>query len=127
MSADIKNYVLHPLKKIIDFISQQKTPTTAIFDNAINLPRELINADGSIAIRIVKDTFCETILGLLRKPLVSTSANISGDPPPENFSMINPKIKDGVDYIVQHRQGENNLRQPSSIIKLDNNEIIKIR
>ncbi len=58
--ADIKNYVLHPSKKIIDFITQQKTPTTAIFDNAINLPRELINADGSIAIRIVKDEFCET-------------------------------------------------------------------
>ncbi len=127
--SDIKNYVLHPSKKIIDFISQQKTPTTAIFDNAINLPRQLINADGSIAIRIVKDDFCISILQLLRKPLVSTSANISGDAPPENFSMVNPKIKDGVDYIVQHRRDENNLRQPSSIIKLDNNnnEIIRIR
>ncbi len=63
--------------------------------------------------------FVKLILEHLQKPLVSTSANISGDPPPENFSMINPKIKDGVDYIVQHRQGENKLHQPSSIIKLD--------
>ena len=60
--SDIKNYVLHPSKKIIDFISQQKKPTTAIFENAINLPRELINEDGSIAIRIVKDEFCKRLI-----------------------------------------------------------------
>jgi len=125
--GDIKNYVLHPSKKIIDFITQQKTPTTAIYNNAFNLPRGLINADGSIAIRIVKDAFCIAILHQLRKPLVSTSANISGETPPENFSMINPKIKDGVDYVVQHRQDENILHQPSSIIKLDNNGIVRIR
>ena len=126
--GDIKKFVLNPSKKIIDFISQQKTPTTAIYHNAINLPRELVNADGSIAIRIVKDTFCEAILQHLKKPLVSTSANISGDEPPENFSRINPKIKDGVDYIVQHRQDELQIFQPSSIIRLDkNNEIERIR
>ena len=126
--SDIKNYVLHPSKKIIDFISQQKKPTTAIYNNAINLPRELVNADGSVAIRIVRDTFCEIILQHLQRPLVSTSANISGDVPPENFSMISPKIKDGVDYIVQHRQDEFQIFQPSSIIRLDNNnEIERIR
>ncbi len=125
--ADIKSFVSHPSKKIIDFISQQKTPTTAIFDNAINLPRELVNADGSIAVRIVKEPFCKILIQRLCKPLVSTSANISGDASPENFSMVSSKIKDGVDYIVQHRQDENNLRQPSSIIKLTNNEIVKIR
>ena len=125
---DIKKYVLHPSKKIIDFISQQKTPTTAIYDDAINLPRELVNADGSIAIRIVKDAFCETILQHLKKPLVSTSANISGDVPPKNFGMVSPKIKSGVDYIVQHRQDELQIFQPSSIIRLDKNkEIERIR
>ncbi len=91
--SDIGNYVLHPSKKIIDFISQQNKPTTAIFDNAINLPRELINADGSIAIRIAKDEFCETLLHHLKKPLVSTSANISGDASPENFKTINDQNK----------------------------------
>ena len=126
-AADIEKYVLHPSKKIIDFITWQKMPTTAIYNNAINLPRELINADGSIAIRIVKDKFCETILQHLKKPLVSTSANISGDAPPKNFGMVSTKIKSGVDYIVQHRQDENILHQPSSIIKLDNNEIVRIR
>ncbi len=125
--ADINKYVLRPAKKLIDFIERQKTPTTAIFENATNLPRELVNADGSIAIRIVKDAFCEAILHHLKKPLVSTSANISGDAPPKNFGMVSPKIKSGVDYIVQHRQDENILHQPSSIIKLDNNEIVRIR
>lgn len=126
--SDIKNYVLHPSKKIIDYISQQKKPTTAIFENAINLPPELINADGSIAIRIVKDEFCEMLLKRLRKPLVSTSANISGDTSPENFKMISTKIKNGVDYIVPHRQNELQSFQPSSIIKLNSKEEIeKIR
>ena len=124
---DIKKYVLHPSKKIIDFISIQKKPTTAIFDQAINLPKELVNIDGSIAIRIVKDAFCEMLLQHLKRPLVSTSANISGDASPKNFDLISAKIKKGVDYIVQHRQGENNSRRPSSIIKLDDNEIVSIR
>jgi len=124
----INNYVLHPSKKIIEFLSTQNKPTTAIFENAINLPRELINADGSIAIRIVKDEFCKMLIQHLKKPLVSTSANISGDASPENFSMISPKIKSGVDYIVQHRQDDLQIFQPSSIIKLDkNNEIERIR
>ena len=126
--SDITNYVLYPSKKIIDFIAQQKKPTTAIFDNAINLPRELINADGSIAIRIVQDEFCQTLLQHLQKPIVSTSANMSGDPSPENFKMVSAAIKNGVDYIVQHRQNETRSFQPSSIIKLNSmGEIEKIR
>jgi L-threonylcarbamoyladenylate synthase len=126
--SDIKNYVLHPSKKIIDFLAEQKKPTTAIFEKAINLPGELIDSDGSIAIRIVKDEFCKILLQRLQKPLVSTSANISGDASPENFKMVNAKIKNGVDYIVQHRQNELKISQPSSIIKLNSmKEIEKIR
>jgi len=126
--SDIKNYVLRPSKKIIDFISQQKKPTTAIFEKAINLPGDLVNSDGSIAIRIVKDEFCKILLQRLQKPLVSTSANISGDTSPENFKMINAEIKNGVDYMVQHRQNELKISQPSSIIKLNSaKEIEKIR
>lgn len=125
---DIKKYVHHPAKKILDFLSEQKSPTTAIFQNATNLPRELVNEDGSIAIRIVKDDFCQSLLKHLHKPLVSTSANISGDSSPKNFLEINETIKNGVDYIVQHRQSELKMFQPSSIIKLnDFNEIEKIR
>jgi L-threonylcarbamoyladenylate synthase len=126
--SDIKNYVFQPSKKITDFISLQKNPTTAVFEKAINLPRELVNENGSIAIRIVKDEFCETLLRYLEKPLVSTSANLSGDAPPENFKMISAAIKNGVDYIVQHRKNELQIFQPSSIIKLNTmGEIEKIR
>src|SRR6266550_3457135 len=60
---EIEKYVLNPSEKIIDFLSEQKKPTTAIFKNAINLPGELINEDGSIAIRIVKDRFCQMLIG----------------------------------------------------------------
>lgn len=125
---DIEKYVLHPSKKILDFLTKQQNPTTAIFQTAINLPRELINEDGSIAIRIVRDNFCQLLLKGLGRPLVSTSANISGEASPQNFSAISHKIKSGVDYIVQHRRGELKIFQPSSIIKLtDSDEIEKIR
>ncbi len=126
--ADIKTFVLHPSRKIIDFLKRQKQPTTAIFNNAINLSPNLINADGSIAIRVIKDNFSTTLLKKLKKPLVSTSANISGQHNPQNFSEINNAIKSGVDYIVQHRQDEIEIQQPSAIIKLNRHgEIEKIR
>ena len=83
---------------------------------------ELINTDGSIAIRIVKDEFCKMLIQRLHKPLVSTSANISGDASPQNFTMISNEIKNGVDYIVQHRQNEIRIYHPSSIIKLNASE-----
>jgi L-threonylcarbamoyladenylate synthase len=126
--SDIKNYVLRPSKKIIDFIAQQKKPTTAIFEGAINLAGDLVNSNGSVAIRIVKDEFCKMLIQRLQKPLVSTSANISGDLSPGNFKMVSVKIKNGVDYIVQHRQNELKISKPSSIIKLNSvKEIEKIR
>jgi L-threonylcarbamoyladenylate synthase len=125
---ELKNYVLDPSEKIIDFLSEQKKPTTAIFKNAINLPGDLINEDGSIAIRIVKDLFCQMLIGQLGAPLVSTSANISGDQHPKIFKEINEVIKNGVDYVVQHRQNEIETHQLSSIIKLNSyGEIVKVR
>ena len=125
---EIKKYVSRPSQKIIDFISEQVKPTTAIFENAIGLPRELVNADGSIAIRIVKDDFCVALLKRLGHPVISTSANVSGHDSPKNFSEIMPEIKNGVDYIVQHRQKELQMYEPSSIIKLNSfNEIEKLR
>jgi len=126
--SEIQNYVFNPSVKIIEFISKETKPTTAIFENAINLPHELINADGTIAIRIVKDEFCQMLIGQMGGPLVSTSANISGDKYPGNFNDINEVIKNGVDYIVQHRQNEIARYEPSSIIKLNSSgNIEKVR
>ncbi|MEO8821841.1 MAG: L-threonylcarbamoyladenylate synthase [Ginsengibacter sp.] len=115
----IKRYVSNPSLKIISLISSAKKPTTAIFKNAIHLPEKLINIDGSIAIRIVKDKFCQQLIQQLKKPLVSTSANISGEKFPENFEDVSVEIKNSVDYIVQHRQNDFSKNAPSSIVKLN--------
>ena len=124
----IEEYVSDPSEKILSFLSQQKKPTTAIFDKAINLPEIIINHDGTIAIRITTDEFCRSLIQQLKKPLISTSANISGEPYPQSFSEVSEQIKKGVDYIVQHRQDDRSLAKPSSIIRLnENNEIEAIR
>src|SRR5215217_1780706 len=77
-ARDILQYVATPDPAVFDYIEQQERPTTIIFENAIALPGKLIAADGSIAIRVVKDAFCRHLIKRLRKPIVSTSANSSG-------------------------------------------------
>ena len=124
----IHDYVYHPSAKILSFLSNAKKPTTAIFTNAKNLASNLVNEDGSIAIRIVKDDFCREMINRMQKPLVSTSANISGEKSPASFIEVSVQIKNGVDYIVQHRQNDLSPHQPSSIIRLSSdNEIEVIR
>ena len=117
---DILQYVAAPDLAVFDFIEQQARPTTIIFDNAINLPDNLIAEDGSIAIRIVQDEFCRHVIKRLRKPIVSTSANISGQPSPKFFDEISEEIKSVVDHIVQWRQQDKTPSQPSQIIKWKN-------
>ena len=125
---DIDNYVLNPSKKLMDFLSGQNNPTSAIFSEAMNLPENIINEDVSIAIRIVQDDFCSKLIKQLSRPIVSTSANISGADSPKNFSEIPKVIKDGVDYIVHHRQHELKKYQPSSIVRIGKGgEIEKLR
>jgi len=116
----IREYVGNPSEKMLAFIAAAQRPTTAIFSNAIQLPSQLVNQDGTIAIRIVNEVFCKNLIQQLKKPLVSTSANISGEKYPENFGEVSIEIKNGVDYIVQHRQNDLSKSAPSSIIKLGN-------
>ncbi|MEO6894269.1 MAG: L-threonylcarbamoyladenylate synthase [Ginsengibacter sp.] len=115
----LAKYVSAPSPILLSYISTAQKPTTAIFKNAINLPASLINEDGSIAIRIPKDDFCIQLIQQFQKPLVSTSANISGEKSPQNFMEVSDKIKNGVDHIVQHRQNDFSKSTPSSIIKLN--------
>ncbi len=115
---DIFNYVDSPNEKLFSYLSSAKKPTTVIYDHAKNISHHLINQDETIAIRIVKDNFCKQLLSQFKKPIVSTSANISGDAFPKFFLEISDEIKNGVDYIVQHRQKDIS-SQPSSIIKLN--------
>lgn len=125
---DIEKYVDTPDLIISDYISKTTQPTTVIYENGKNVANNLLNRDGSIGIRITKDEFCCAILNKLNKPLVSTSANVSGNPAPAIFKEIDAEIKNGVDYIVQHRQNDLKVAKPSAIIRLsEKKEIVVIR
>ncbi len=127
-AGQIGLYVTDPSKIIMKFLSKQDEPTTAIFEKSRNLPVQLTRNESSIAIRIVKDDFCRSLIKKCGVPLVSTSANFSGEKYPANFNEIADEIKNGVDYIVQHRKNDLNIYEPSSIIKLNSSgEIEKIR
>ena len=106
---------------VFDFLEKQQRPTTVIFENAIGLPGNLVAADGSVAIRIVKDDFCRHLIKRLRKPIVSTSANISSQPSPAIFRDVSKEIKTSVDHIVLWRQEDQDRGQPSQIIKWKGN------
>jgi L-threonylcarbamoyladenylate synthase len=119
---DILTYVDHQRALVFDFIKGINKPVTVIYSRAKNLARNLINEDGSIGIRLVRDYFCERLIREFGKPLVSTSSNISGYPPPALFTDIDVAIKNGVDYIVQHRQGDTEPAIPSTVIKLNDDD-----
>jgi L-threonylcarbamoyladenylate synthase len=117
---DILQYVAAPDLAVFDFIEEQTRPTTIIFEHAIGLPDNLIAEDGSVAIRIVKDEFCRHLIKRLRRPIVSTSANISGQASPKNFAEVTDEIKTAVDHIVKWRQDDSTPALPSQIIKWNN-------
>lgn len=95
------------------------SPLTLVYPGARNVAPEIIASDGSLGIRIVEDEFCSALIARLRKPLVSTSANITGDATPENFIEISEEIKKSVDYIVPLRQEERRGKTASPIIKIE--------
>lgn len=109
-----------------DLVEYAENPLTIVYPGAKRIARALISEDGSIAIRVVKDEFCEMVINNIRKPLVSTSANISGEDSPAFFDEISDEIKSKVDYIVPLRQSERRKRTPSKIIKLGMNGAIEI-
>ena len=119
---EILKFVDHPRAAVFDFIKGINKPVTVIYSGAKNLAKNLVNPDGSIGIRLVKDPFCSMLIKKFGKPLVSTSSNISGYPPPSLFSDIDIVIKNGVDYIVQHRQGDTVPAIPSTVIKLNRDD-----
>ncbi len=94
------------------------TPLTVIYPGAKNLAPNLIAADGSIGIRFTKEEFTSKLLQQFRRPIVSTSANVSGEKPPAVFDDISEEIKSQVDYIVEYRQDDTTRAKPSGIIKL---------
>lgn len=109
-----------------DLIELADKPTTIIYDGARNLASNLLAEDGSIAIRVTAETFSKTLCMRFKKPLVSTSANKSGEPSPTCFADISEELKSAVDYVVRSRRDEPAGAKPSSIIKLGKGGQIKI-
>ncbi|TSD63253.1 threonylcarbamoyl-AMP synthase [Inquilinus sp. KBS0705] len=104
-----------------DLIEYAENPLTLIMPWARNLSPAIIAEDGSVGIRVSNHPFCQQLIQRLRKPLVSTSANISGRPSPEYFSKIDQDIIDGVDYVVDIDQYSTESKKPSTIMRLDPN------
>jgi L-threonylcarbamoyladenylate synthase len=101
-------------------------PTTIILDGAVNLAPNLIAEDGSIALRITNEPFSKELCYRFQKALVSTSANISGEPAAQNYSDIAPELIEKVDYVCWSRRQEHKPHQPSSIIRLRQNGEVEI-
>lgn len=101
-------------------------PLTIVYDKAINLCPELCAEDGSVGIRVTREDFSRRLCRAYRRPIISTSANVSGSPTPMRFIDIDEEIKQGVDYIVANRRHDSAGHQPSSVIKLSHNGEIKI-
>ncbi|WP_196886774.1 L-threonylcarbamoyladenylate synthase [Aureivirga sp. CE67] len=122
----LKNYVEYVPEKAIEIIKNQTRPTTIIYEGAKNLAKNVVSSDGTIAIRVVDNEFCKELIRTYKKPIVSTSANLSGEPSPTSFKEISNAILDNVDYIVNlHREKISTVA--SKIIKISGEEIIVIR
>ena len=125
-SAKLNYYVQEVPDVAWDLIELADSPLTVIYNGARNVAPNLLAADGSVGIRITQEEFSHKLCERFRKPLVSTSANVSGDPSPANFSEISETIKAGVDYIVRYRQDDLSKAAPSHIIKLGAGGLMKI-
>jgi len=115
----LASYVKDIPEVAYELIEATDRPLTIVYAGAKNLAPNALAEDGSIGIRIVDHPFCQQLLQRFRKPIISTSANISGDPSALTFDQISETIKDGVDYIVDFGQRDHNPGKPSLIMKLD--------
>lgn len=125
-SVKVDFYVQDVPEVAWDLIDLADKPLTIIYSCARNLAANLLAEDGSVGIRVTNEDFSKRLCQQFRKAVVSTSANISGQPSPRNFSEISEEVKSAVDYIVGYRQEEMSNPKPSSIIKLDKGGVIKI-
>ncbi|ETN96059.1 L-threonylcarbamoyladenylate synthase [Zhouia amylolytica] len=121
----LAKYIYEVPEVAYQLLDASDKPTTIIYDNPINVAGNLVASDNTLAIRVASDEFCQRMVRQFKRPLVSTSANISGYPTPQSFSEINQEILKGVDYVVNlHRDKKCN--KPSTIIKIGNDGVFKI-
>ena len=125
-AALLERYVEEVPEIAYDLIELTDKPLTIIYDGAKNLAKNLVAEDGSIGIRLTTESFSSDLIRRFKRPIVSTSANISGKPTPACFAEIDQEIIDSVDYVVKYRQDDKQKAVPSSIIKLGRGGEIKI-
>lgn len=115
----LQSYVNDVPEIAYQLIEYSERPLTIVYSGAKNLAANLLADDGSIGIRIVEHPFCTPLLQRFRRPIVSTSANLSGQPAPKNFAEITQEIVDGVDYVVSHGQDDRREGSASIVMKLE--------
>ena len=126
-SADhLDHYVVDVPMIARELIDVAVKPLTIIYEGAYNLASNVLGADDSVGIRIPNDEFCHRLCERYGKPIVSTSANVSGAPTAKTFADINPSIVHGVDYAVEYRRHDNSRHEPSNIILLGRDGTFKI-
>ena len=123
---DLLKYATGVDLAVFNFLQGTASPTTVIYDGGTGVADDVLSSDGSIAIRLVKDEFCRHLVKRFRKPVVSTSANIHGEPTPDFYGDINLNLINSVDYAVRYRQQDSHRRPPSTIIKWQKDGLPKI-
>ncbi|TDQ07424.1 L-threonylcarbamoyladenylate synthase [Pedobacter metabolipauper] len=116
--SKLQSYVSEVPDVAYDLIEYAENPLTIIFSGAKNLAKNVVHEDGSVGIRVVKHEFCQQLIQRFRKPITSTSANLSGEPTPAYFDKISDEIKEAVDLVVDFEQELRSDKKPSTIMKL---------
>ena len=122
----LERYVDNPPEVALQMAELSERPMTVIYDRGRSLAEGVASADGSVGVRVCSDPFCDALITGLRKPLVSTSANISGNSTPAIFDDISEEVKGAVDYVCLWRQDDRSRSKPSSVIKVSGNGVVKI-
>lgn len=123
----LQKYIAEIPQKAIEMLSKSTKPTTVVYEHPLGIAKNAVGKDNTIAIRIASDDFCKKMIADFGKPIVSTSANISGEPTPKEFSEISPAILNGVDYIVDLHH-DKICEKSSTILKITNqNQVTVIR
>jgi L-threonylcarbamoyladenylate synthase len=122
----IQGYVDEVPDMAWELIDLADKPLTIIYSGAKNVARALMGEGQSVGIRVTSEEFSRKLCAQFRRPVVSTSANKSGEPTPANFSQISDEIKSAVDYVVDYRRNDVSKPQPSSVIKLGKGNLIQI-
>ncbi len=117
----VMEYVTDFDEGIIAFVEKQERPTTVVYPKATNLPANLVASDGSIGIRVPRSAFCRTLIEKFGKPIVSTSANFSGQKPPAAFVDIDARLLEMADFVVPADCNDSDTGKSSQIVKIDKN------